>query len=40
MNELELISFQIISAVGTAKSNYIEAMRLAEKVNLKKLKKL
>ncbi|WP_300279193.1 PTS lactose/cellobiose transporter subunit IIA [Peptacetobacter sp.] len=31
MNELELVSFQIISAVGTAKSNYIEAMRLAEK---------
>lgn len=31
MNELELISFQIISAVGTAKSTYIEAMRLAEK---------
>lgn len=33
MNELELVSFQIISAVGTAKSNYIEAMRLAEKGN-------
>lgn len=31
MNELELISFQIISAVGTAKSTFIEAMRLAEK---------
>ena len=28
--ELELISFQIISAVGTARSLYIEAIRLAK----------
>lgn len=31
MKELELVSFQIISNVGAAKSNYIEAMRMAEK---------
>ena len=31
MNNLELISFQIISAVGMAKSTYIQAMKLAEK---------
>lgn len=31
MENLELMSFQIISAVGTAKSNYVEAMRAAEK---------
>lgn len=30
MEGLELISFQIISAVGTAKSLYIEAMKIAE----------
>lgn len=30
MKELELVSFQIISNVGVAKSCYIEAMRLAE----------
>ena len=30
MEGLELISFQIISAVGTAKSCYVEAMRCAE----------
>lgn len=30
MNGLELISFQIISAVGTARSMYIEAIRLAK----------
>lgn len=29
MEGLELISFQIISAVGTAKSMYVEAMQLA-----------
>lgn len=31
MDSLELMSFQIISAVGTAKSCYVEAMRAAEK---------
>ena len=40
MNELELISFQIISAVGTAKSNYIEAMRLAEKGEFEKAEEM
>ena len=40
MNELELISFQIISAVGTAKSNYIEAMRLAEKGEFEKAEEI
>ena len=30
MGDLELMSFQIISAVGTAKSCYVEAMRAAE----------
>lgn len=32
MDNLELVSFQIISAVGVAKSFYIEAMKIAEKV--------
>lgn len=40
MNELELISFQIISAVGTAKSNYIEAMKLAEKGEFEKAEEM
>ncbi|TQQ84202.1 PTS lactose/cellobiose transporter subunit IIA [Peptacetobacter hominis] len=31
MEGLEMISFQIISSVGMAKSMYIEAMRFAEK---------
>ncbi len=31
MDNLELVCFQIISAVGIAKSSYIEAMKLAEK---------
>lgn len=30
MESLELISFQIISKVGMAKSNYIEAMKYAQ----------
>ena len=30
MDNLELVSFQIISAVGVAKSSYIEAMKIAE----------
>ena len=40
MNELELISFQIISAVGTAKSNYMEAMKLAEKGEFEKAEEI
>ena len=31
MDEMELISFQIISAVGTAKSMYVEAIQAAKK---------
>ena len=31
MDNLELVSFQIISAVGVAKSFYIESMKIAEK---------
>ncbi|WP_066869663.1 PTS lactose/cellobiose transporter subunit IIA [Clostridium mediterraneense] len=31
MEGLELISFNIISSVGMAKSNYIESMKIAEK---------
>ena len=31
MEDLELLSFNIISAVGTAKSRYVQAMYLAEK---------
>ena len=34
MESLELMSFQIISAVGMAKSSYVEAMRAAEKGNI------
>jgi len=33
MEGMELISFQIISAVGTAKSMYIEAIQAAKKGN-------
>ena len=32
MEQIELISFQIISTVGTARSMYIEAIQLARKV--------
>ena len=35
MDNLELVSFQIISAVGVAKSSYIEAMKIAEKIKAK-----
>lgn len=31
MESIELISFQIISAVGSAKSDYLEALSLAKK---------
>ena len=34
MERLELISFKIISAVGMAKSNYIEAMKISECGNI------
>ena len=37
MEDLELLSFNIISAVGTAKSRYVQAMYLAEKGDLMKL---
>ena len=40
MNGLELISFQIITAVGTAKSNYIEAIREAKTGDFRKADKL
>lgn len=36
MEGLELISFKIISAVGEARSNYIEAIREAKKEILKR----
>jgi len=36
MEGIELISFQIISAVGTAKSMYIEAIQEAKQGNLEK----
>ena len=37
MNGNELISFQIISAVGTARSMYVEAIQEAKKVTFKQL---
>lgn len=36
MENIELVSFKIISSVGGAKSNYIEAIRLAEKGEFEK----
>ena len=38
MDNLELVSFQIISAVGVAKSSYIEAMKIAENLAKAKIK--
>lgn len=38
MEKLELISFQIISSVGMAKSSYIEAIQEAKKGNFEKAK--
>ncbi|GAB6168192.1 PTS lactose/cellobiose transporter subunit IIA [Clostridium carnis] len=35
MNELEMICFEIISSVGTARSMYIEAIQEAKKKNFK-----
>ena len=40
MDGLELISFQIIAAVGTARSNYIEAMEVAIKGDIEKAEAL
>lgn len=40
MGELERISFQIIAAVGTARSNYIEAMRVARAGDITKAEEL
>jgi len=40
MENMELISFQIISAVGTAKSMYIEAIQEAKKGNLSRADEL
>lgn len=37
---MELISFQIISAVGTARSMYIEAIEEAKKGNIEQARKL
>lgn len=38
MENLELVSFQIISSVGMAKSSYIEAIQEAKKGNFEKAK--
>ena len=38
MEKLELVSFQIISSVGMAKSSYIEAIQEAKKGNFEKAK--
>ena len=40
MNGNELISFQIISAVGTARSMYVEAIQEAKKGNIQAAKQL
>lgn len=40
MNGNELISFQIISAVGTARSMYVEAIKEAKKGNIQAAKQL
>lgn len=40
MEDLELICFQIISHAGTAKSNYIEAMRKAREGDFDRAKEL
>ena len=40
MEDLELISFKIISAVGSAKTSFIEAMDYAEKRDFDKAKSL
>ncbi|MCF0109911.1 MAG: PTS lactose/cellobiose transporter subunit IIA [Erysipelotrichaceae bacterium] len=40
MEGLELVSFQIISAVGTARSMYIEAIEEAKKGNIERAREL
>lgn len=40
MNELEMISFEIISSVGAARSMYIEAIQEAKKKNFKAAEEL
>lgn len=40
MEGLELVSFQIISAVGTARSRYIQAIQEAKKGNFEKAEAL
>ena len=40
MEEMELICFQIISAVGTARSSYIEAIQEAKKGNFERAEEL
>lgn len=40
MEGLELIAFQVISAVGTARSFYIEAIQEAKKGNIEKAKEM
>lgn len=40
MEGIELISFKIISTVGTARSNYIEAVKEASKGNFEKAEQL
>ncbi len=40
MEGLELVSFQIIANVGTAKSMYMEAMRAAQQFDFDKAEKL
>ncbi len=40
MDELELLCFQIITAAGTARSNYIEAIQEVKKGNSDKANKL
>ena len=40
MEGMELISFQIISAVGTARSMYIEAIEEAKRGNIEQARKL
>lgn len=39
MNELELVAFDIISAVGTAKSMYVEAIQNAKEGKLEEARK-
>lgn len=40
MDELELVCFQIITAAGTARSNYIEAIQEVKKGNFDKSEEL